>query len=48
MASVFGGTFWWALGLLGVAFAASLALPKRKPEPETVSGDVQQPVALAA
>jgi EmrB/QacA subfamily drug resistance transporter len=48
MASAFGSTFWWALGLLGVAFVASLALPKRKPEPETASGQVQQPVALAA
>jgi hypothetical protein len=48
MASAFGSTFWWALGLLGVAFVASLALPKRKPEPETASGEVQQAVALAA
>jgi EmrB/QacA subfamily drug resistance transporter len=48
MASAFGSTFWWALALLGVAFVASLALPRRKPEPETASGGVQQPVALAA
>jgi EmrB/QacA subfamily drug resistance transporter len=42
MAAAFGQTFWWALGLLAVAFVGSLALPKRKPE---LSGD-QQPVAL--
>ena len=32
MAAAFGQTFWWALGLLVVAFIGSLALPKRKPE----------------
>jgi EmrB/QacA subfamily drug resistance transporter len=32
MAAAFGQTFWWALGLIAVAFAGSLALPKRKPE----------------
>jgi EmrB/QacA subfamily drug resistance transporter len=32
MASAFGATFWWAAGLLVVAFAASLMLPKRRPE----------------
>jgi hypothetical protein len=31
MASAFGQTFWWALGLLVVALIGSLALPKRKP-----------------
>jgi len=31
MASAFGNTFWWALGLLAIAFLASLALPKRRP-----------------
>jgi len=33
MAEAFGATFWWALGLLVLAFAASFLLPKRKPEP---------------
>lgn len=42
MAAAFGQTFWWALGLLVVAFIGSLALPKRKPE---VSAD-EQPIAL--
>ncbi|HWE10511.1 MAG TPA: DHA2 family efflux MFS transporter permease subunit, partial [Solirubrobacteraceae bacterium] len=32
MAAAFGQTFWWALGLIAVAFVGSLALPKRKPE----------------
>jgi EmrB/QacA subfamily drug resistance transporter len=32
LASAFGQTFWWALGLILVAFVASLFLPKRKPE----------------
>jgi EmrB/QacA subfamily drug resistance transporter len=31
MADAFGYTFWWALGLLVVAFAFSTMLPKRKP-----------------
>jgi EmrB/QacA subfamily drug resistance transporter len=31
MAAAFGQTFWWALGLLAVAFIGSLALPRRKP-----------------
>jgi EmrB/QacA subfamily drug resistance transporter len=31
MAAGFGQTFWWAFGLLVVAFLASLALPKTKP-----------------
>jgi EmrB/QacA subfamily drug resistance transporter len=42
MAAAFGQTFWWALGLLAVAFLGSLALPKRKP---ALSGD-EQPLAL--
>ena len=33
MADAFGATFWWALALLAVAFAAALFLPKHKPEP---------------
>ena len=31
MADAFGDTFWWALGLLIVAFAVSTMLPKRRP-----------------
>jgi EmrB/QacA subfamily drug resistance transporter len=34
MADAFGATFWWALALVGVAFAVALVLlPKSKPEP---------------
>jgi hypothetical protein len=33
MADAFGATFWWALGLLLVAFAAAFLLPRTKPEP---------------
>ncbi|MGH2908460.1 MAG: DHA2 family efflux MFS transporter permease subunit, partial [Solirubrobacteraceae bacterium] len=32
LASAFGQTFWWALGLIIVAFVASLFLPKRRPQ----------------
>jgi hypothetical protein len=32
MAAAFGQTFWWAVGLLIVAFLGSLTLPKRRPE----------------
>ena len=32
MADVFGATFGWALGLLGVAFFAAFLLPRSKPE----------------
>jgi hypothetical protein len=32
-AGAFGETFWWALGLLVVAFAAAFLLPRSKPEP---------------
>ena len=32
MADAFGATFWWALGLLAVAFAAAFLLPRSKPE----------------
>jgi EmrB/QacA subfamily drug resistance transporter len=31
MASAFGHTFWWALGLLAVALLSSLALPRHRP-----------------
>jgi EmrB/QacA subfamily drug resistance transporter len=33
MADAFGHTFWWALGLLVLAFATAFLLPWRKPEP---------------
>jgi hypothetical protein len=42
MAAAFGQTFWWALGLLAVAFIGSLALPKRKP---VLAGD-EQPLPI--
>jgi hypothetical protein len=32
MADAFGATFWWALGLLAIAFAAAFLLPRSKPE----------------
>jgi hypothetical protein len=32
MAAAFGQTFWWALALIVVALAGSLALPRQKPE----------------
>jgi EmrB/QacA subfamily drug resistance transporter len=43
MASAFGETFWWALGLLLVALVFSAALPKRKP----VVSDGEAPVPIA-
>ena len=34
MAEAFGQTFWWALGLVAIAFVVGVALlPKHKPEP---------------
>jgi EmrB/QacA subfamily drug resistance transporter len=52
MAAAFGHTFWWALALLGVAFVASLALPKRRPaaapDDQAASGDQAAPVDQAA
>jgi EmrB/QacA subfamily drug resistance transporter len=33
MADAFGATFWWALGLLLIAFVAAFLLPRAKPEP---------------
>jgi hypothetical protein len=32
MAEAFGATFWWALGLLVVAFGAAFLVPRSKPE----------------
>ena len=46
MAAAFGQTFWWALGLIAVAFAGSLALPKRKPQLTADQAD-PAPVPLA-
>jgi predicted MFS family arabinose efflux permease len=45
MADAFGHTFWWAVGLLVVAWASSLLLPKNKPEPVD---DPDDPEAVAA
>jgi EmrB/QacA subfamily drug resistance transporter len=33
MADAFGATFWWALGLLVIAFCGAFLLPRSKPEP---------------
>jgi hypothetical protein len=33
MAEAFGATFWWAFGLLLVAFGFAFLLPRTKPEP---------------
>ena len=50
MADAFGHAFWWALGLLGVAFVASFLLPRRKPDavddPDGDAGEV--PVLMHA
>jgi hypothetical protein len=37
LADAYGYTFWWAVGLLAVAFVSAALLPWRKPEapPET-------------
>jgi MFS family permease len=40
MADAFGYTFWWALGLLVVAFAFSTMLPKRKPANATAGAPI--------
>ena len=37
LAAAFGHTFWWALGLIVVAFVASMFLPKSKPERTTAA-----------
>ena len=51
MADAFGATFWWALGLLVVAFGAAFLLPRSKPEPsaaeEPVTGE-HVPLPIAA
>ena len=34
LADAFGETFWWAVGLVAIAFVVALVLlPKHKPEP---------------
>jgi hypothetical protein len=33
MADAYGYTFWWAVGLLAIAFAAAVLLPWHKPAP---------------
>jgi EmrB/QacA subfamily drug resistance transporter len=52
MAEAFGATFWWALGLLVVAFGFAFLLPRSKPEPmEAADEDLDHepvPVLLAA
>jgi MFS family permease len=39
MADAFGATFWWALGLLVVAFGFAFLLPRTKPEPMAAGDD---------
>jgi EmrB/QacA subfamily drug resistance transporter len=49
MAEAFGQTFWWALGLVVVAFVvAVIALPKQKPEPVDDPDDEGEPADAAA
>jgi EmrB/QacA subfamily drug resistance transporter len=51
MADAFGATFWYALGLLVLAFAASLLLPKHRPapveDPDDQAGNAPAPVMVA-
>jgi MFS family permease len=51
MADAFAHTFWWALGLLVLAFLAAFLLPWRKPEPvydpEDDAEAADQPPVLA-
>ena len=52
MAEAFGSTFWWALGLVAIAFVVALALlPKEKPEPvhdpDAPEGEAPEAPALA-
>jgi hypothetical protein len=45
MSAAWGQTFWWAVGLLTIAFLASLTLPKKKPElPEAGMGHAAVPL----
>lgn len=46
-AEAFGSTFWWAVGLVVVAFvAATVLLPKHKPEPLEDDADETVPVLM--
>jgi hypothetical protein len=48
MADAFASTFWWAVGLVVVAFVVALALlPKEKPEPVDDPSD-EEPANAAA
>jgi EmrB/QacA subfamily drug resistance transporter len=47
IAPAFGATFWWAVGLVAVAFVVALVLlPKRKPEPVEDDESDDAPVAM--
>lgn len=47
MAEAFGEAFWWALGLVTIAFLVALVLlPKHKPEPVDDDDDSDLPAAL--
>jgi len=50
MADAFGATFWWALGLLLVAFGFAFLLPRSKPEPvaDLDEDDEAVPMLVAA
>ena len=43
-AGAFGETFWWALGLLLVAFIAAFLLPRSKPEPVADEDETEEHV----
>ena len=52
MADAYGYTFWWATGLLVLAFAGAVLLPWNKPEPvedeavEGVEDEAEAPVLV--
>jgi EmrB/QacA subfamily drug resistance transporter len=48
LAAAFGETFWWAVGLVAIAFVVALVLlPKRKPEPvDDEDGDLPAAVMM--
>jgi hypothetical protein len=47
MAESFAETFWWALGLVVIAFVVALVLlPKHKPEPVEDDDDDDLPAAV--
>ena len=47
MATAFGNTFWYASGLLVIAFLGSLTLPRRRPDFSEDDADVPAPAAGA-